>query len=268
MTWWLSGRGCLGANAGGFDPYAPPSCGPFIWEVPRPSFPAAPPPPVGHADKSCCGSCSEGGVCETSCKDKKPEQIVGALYVSDAELDALGSEVALMGADVDAGADKEHLSDAWDAASAGMKLCHAAKLTWDRDAKKCVQKEDPTYSSYIGLDVNEAPAIPLTRYRNERWTPFQIKWNAYRGQTIHEPTVYDQLRTEFSTLRDEWTGPLGQTTRSSVPPSLKETSGGNAIPWGWIALGVGVVAVPFILPSLAGIYFLATRGRGLGLNLR
>lgn len=211
------------------------------------------------AKGACCGSCASGGACEGPCQKKKA--IVGALYVSDAELNVLGEQIALMGADVNAGADKEHLSDAWDKTSAGMKLCHIAKLTWNKTTQQCEQREDPTYASYTGLDPNEAPGVPLTRFRNEVWTPFQLKWNAYRDQTIHEPTVYDTLRTEFTTLRDQWIGPMGQQTRSSVPAALDKPF---EFPWVWAIVGTTIVLLPFILPTLTALYLVVTRGKSLG----
>lgn len=90
MTWWLS-RGCAGPNAGGFDPYAAPlyECAPpLIWSVPAPVLPVTPllapaRAVVGHKD--CCGSCSSGGVCETSC-DSRPR--VGQLEAPPLEEEA------------------------------------------------------------------------------------------------------------------------------------------------------------------------------------
>lgn len=265
MTWWLS-RGCMGPNAGGCDPYAPlPVPSPLLWSAPAIVVaPSIARPIVGHPGKgACCGSCAEGGSCETACRDKRAEAVVGALYVSDAELDALGSQVALMGADVDESA-KSAMSTFADkvAAGAAMKACRAAGLRWDQPGSKCLQEPDLDGSSYVPVDAK----LPLTDFQLSRWTPFQTRWNGYRAQTFHEPTEYDKLRTEFITLRDEWTGPLSQQTRSVVPAPLSESSGANAVPWGWIALGVGVAAVPFILPTLAGIYLAITRGRTLGLG--
>jgi hypothetical protein len=251
--------------------------------------PPAPPPLV--AGKTCCGSCAEGGACESSCKDKKALHdgaIVGALYVSDAELDALGSQVALMAADVDQAAALERVqkpggergggggvADHAFLAQTGIKqaaikatynLCKEQSKTWDPVKFECdFTKDDPDHLT-TSASGPEFPSWPLTDFLDKSWTAFAEKWGSYRGQTFHEPTVFDQLRTEFSTLRDRWIGPLAQQTRASVPPPLSETSGANAIPWGWIALGAGVVLLPFILPSLAGLYLLATKGRGLGLK--
>lgn len=191
---------------------------------------------------------------------------VGAFYVSDAELDMLGSQVALMGTDVDAAVAAQEASlPAFEGnlAHAVWQLCKDQKASWDYKTQECdFTKPDPTGAS-IG-DAPGTPPHPLAKFRLERWTPFQMKWNAYRAQTIHEPTGYDVLRTEMSTMLDEWKA-LGQTTRAVVPPPLADSSGSNAIPWGWIALGVGVAVLPFLLPVLAGTYLAITKGRGLGL---
>lgn len=297
MTWWLS-YGCGGPQQGGCDP-CPPYCDsplrpvpprvPFVpgaaipmasWQFSEPY--AAEAPTVG----ACCGSCAEGHACEDTCPDQS-KKAVGALYVSDAELDSLGTQVALMGADVDLAAAHERatkpggqrgggggVADQAFLAQTGIKqvaikatydLCKEQGKTWDPTKFECdFTKADPDHLT-TSASGPEFPSWPLTDYLDKTWTSFAEKWSSYRAQTFHEPTVFDQLRTEFSGLRDKWTGPLAQQTRANVPPPLSETSGGNAIPWGWIALGVGIIAIPFVLPSLAGAYLLITRGKSLGL---
>jgi hypothetical protein len=126
-----------------------------------------------------------------------------------------------------------------------------------------MQVPDPLFASYTGLETQGGPSLPLTKFLLERWTPFQIKWNAYRDQTFHEPTVFDTLRTEFATLRSDWTGPMGQTTRAKVPERAPSGLSLEGMPWGWIALGVGVVALPFIIPTVAGLYLAVTKGKSI-----
>lgn len=284
-----------------FAPYAPPYMGYGFDQgccspPPSPWVPRQIPPPYArlcpsyYVGGSCCDECQTGAPCAgaspcceacaggapCTCSPSAPGAPaamvralaqqgahVGAVYVSDAELDALGSQVAIMGGDVNASADREHTADAWDKASAGMKLCHAAALTWNRQTGLCEQKPDPTFASYAGLDPNEAPSIPLTRFRNERWTPFQNKWNGYRAETFHAPTTYDTLRTEFASLLAEWIGPLGQKTTATVPKPLSES---EPFPWRYVYLGGALLLLPFYLPVLSGLYLFLTKGKSLGLS--
>lgn len=313
MTWWMS-PGCLGGCDEG------PYLGPITWPCPPqncgwglPAYPVPPPehrpqfphpvytPPaqplfipagvVGHKDDhggACCGSCAKGGTCESKCEDKKAS--VGALYVSDAELDALGTQVALMGADVDAAATAEraaHPGGERGGGSAGVETpiwiaetgikkavaaiaydnCKKQGLTWDGATLTCdLTKPDPEHLT-TSASGPQFPSWPLTKFLDDRWSPLAVKWNQYRDDTFHEPTTFDALRTEFSTVRDAWTGPLAQKTKAVVPPPLSESSGMNAIPWFWIAVAGGVVLLPFILPSVAAIFLLATRGKTMGLGL-
>jgi hypothetical protein len=313
MTWWMS-PGCLGGCDEG--PYlgqvtwpCPPPwpCPPSdCWQLsPRPPLPAdhprfphpqipqqpfIPAGVVGHKGDhggACCGSCAKGGPCESECKDEKKS--VGALYVSDAELDALGAQIALMGADVDAAATAErasHPGGERGGGSAGVETpiwiaetgikkavaaiaydnCRKQGMTWDATALTCdLTKPDPEHLT-TSASGPQFPSWPLTKFLDDRWSPLAVKWNQYRDNTFHEPTVFDTLRTEFSTVRDAWTGPLGQQTKAVVPPPLADTSGMNAIPWFWIGAAGFVVLLPFILPSVAAIFLLATRGKTMGLG--
>lgn len=267
MTWWMS-PGCLGGCDEGpylgqiTWPCPPADCG---WSLspyaPRPAFhpgiphPYAPPIVAGKDD--CCGSCAQGSACETACKERKAH--VGALYVSDAELDALGSQIALMDGDVKAAAQKEY--DSSDLAKQKAE-CIKAGFEWDETGHRC--KNLPSWlggTPAIGMPVTG----PLSKFSSEEWGPFDLKWTEYRSQTFHEPTSYDVLRTQFTSLRDKWVGPLAQQTRATVPPPLADTSGTNAIPWGWITLGGAILILPFVLPSLAALYLVATRGKMMGL---
>lgn len=224
---------------------------------------------------ACCSGCAEGkGKCSgeeevrvaKGYDEGSPVPVVGAIYVSDAELDALGMQVALMGADVDVAVASQEASlpvFEGNLAHAVWQLCKDQKATWDYKTQKCdFTKPDPTGAS-IG-DSPGSPPHPLSKFRLERWTPFQMKWNSYRAETLHAPTDFDVLRTQFATLRDEWVGPLAQTTRSTVPAPLAETSKWD-IPWGWIIGGAALIALPFALPAIAGTYLLLTKGKGLGL---
>jgi hypothetical protein len=265
-AWWLY-PGCL---QGGCDP-APCTPWPPCYQNPPTSgwLPDGPLPPLaapawgGMSQQQpqqivsggpCCQGCADGGSCD--CGPSAP--VVGAVYVSDDELDALGAEIAKMGSDVDVAAKTETSNFANKVATgAAMTACRAAGLKWDKAGNKCLQEPDPTGASYIPSDAN----LPLVNFQLQRWTPFQIKWNDYRAQTIHEPTVYDTLRTEFSTLRDEWTGPLKQTTRAVVPARPPSGFTMSTLPWGWIILGGAVLLLPFYLPALTGLYLYFTKGR-------
>jgi len=298
-AWWLY-PGCL---QGGCDP-APctpwPTCYPFPtggwFPSALPSSWAAPPGPwMGAAcpqmlvGGACCKGCEGGGACSAGagqgsaepccqgcaagegCNCKATER-VGAVYVSDDELNALGEQIAKMGADVDVAAKAAAKGFAEGVAQGtAMKACRFAGLKWDVVANHCTNEADPTGASYKALD----PALPLTHYQLERWTPFQLKWNGYRAQTLHEPTVYDSLRTEFATLLGDWTGPLGQKTAAVVPArppgllteeGLKQATG--SLPWGWIVVGGAVLLLPFYLPVLTGLYLFLTRGKSLGLAMK
>lgn len=275
MTWWMD-RSCL-ASSYGCDPCDPTPCGPWVWncEPPRPPRPVIhfdlPPPvqipmpltspaAVQGEGGACCGSCAKGGGCESECEGNKPSKgHVGALYVSDAELDALGSQVALLDNDVRAAAQKEY--DSSDLSKQKAE-CLKAGFQWDDVGNRCKNLPD-----WLGGTpaIGQPVTGPITKFSAEEWGPFDAQWNEYRNQTIHEPTRYDILRTQYLSLRSKWVGPMGQVTKAAEPPPLSESSGENSIPWFWIIVGGVVVAIPFMLPAIAGTYLAVTRGRTMGL---
>lgn len=258
-AWWLD-YGCLGGACGTDWPRQ--GCAPGYYSQPV--------CPSVFVSGSCCDNCAEGKPC-CGAETQTQSQGVGALYVSDDELNALGENVSLMSGDVNAAVESEHVATpgggpiASAATHAVWQLCKDQKGTWDPTALRCdFEKPDPTGASF-GSEPSSPPR-PLTRFRDDRWTPFAMRWNDYRAQTVHEPTVYDMLRTELASLRDEWTGPLGQATRATVPerkPGGLTLAGISDLPWGWIAFGAVVLSLPFVLPPLAGAYLALTRGKAL-----
>lgn len=266
MTWWLN-VGCAGTNAGGCDPYgqAPypysmyayvPVYDPVAWYYPPERVAVqqsvAPPLGAGAVVGACCGSCAVGAGCEDSCS----QPAVGAIYVSDKELNDMGESVILMSSDVASAVKGESDKFATSvAAGAAMKACRAAGLRWDLVGNKCLQEEDPLGISYVPHDAS----APLLKFLLERWTPFAMQWNDYASGTIHTPGGYDELVRTFKSLHDEWTVSLKQSTRAKVPPPPKEFL--DTIPWGYVALAGAVVLLPFYLPALAGLYAYFTGGR-------
>lgn len=210
---------------------------------------------------ACCDACAKSKPCSGEGATCAPRSTtVGAVYVSDAELHAFGEAVTLMSGDVNAAADAERQSFATGVATgAAMTACFAAGLAWDKAANQCKQEPDPEHKTY-----GPGPGLgqPLTDFQNEQWTPFVLRWNDYVASSVHLPgTFYNELLPAFHRLHDEWTGPLGQTTRAKV---LKPADEG--FPWGWAILAGGIVLLPFYLPPLTGLVLYALKGKIPGLE--